>query len=354
LVYFRHRSPLTAHRPSLPIASCTQVGDNIKFDDNHETFGDIAAMADFIAWTRAAIVHFYDDKAVQSAQFDALIPLSNRPRGWAATHNKVVGALALKQRRYGVEECAITWDRNSIFPEFAPLCMTKHDDWYGDRSPYGGDAAFHFSVELGGFVEWIDIGRVANTSLSTSENKAAALAQFNSLIDRGWIDKQTREVNIELCTFNANLGIWALQSFHYRIERGGRVVLDRELISFPADNLDVRGGVRNLRVVCEIILLIWVEVHFAEGLVLACHPDHSFCTFETLVGSLHIIVVHIGAVVWLYIIAAGSALDVPRAGVSEPLDVNKALGLQRTLVELGRYQRAYNYICLLAMVSNAL
>jgi hypothetical protein len=82
---------------------------------------------------------------------------------------------------------------------------------------------FSFSSRHQCHFKYIDLGRTGQTS------RSEALQQWKDLLDDGWIDKQTRNVKIELTSFNGNMGLFAVQTFDFYIERGGRVVLDRDL-----------------------------------------------------------------------------------------------------------------------------
>ena len=67
------------------VKALADMGDNVKYDDGHENWDDVAEQQDFTDWVRSAIIQLWDSEVTQSYQFDALVPAAERPIGWYVT-----------------------------------------------------------------------------------------------------------------------------------------------------------------------------------------------------------------------------------------------------------------------------
>ena len=237
-----------------------------------------------------------------------------------------------------------------MYSDLVPVCYQGEDIYDGDESPYGNDPTnlFTFSKRHSTFLEFIDIGRMSqqppyNSSMPGTAEKA--LEHWDKLLENGYIDKQTRQCKIELCSFNANLGLFALQTFDYKMERGGRVVLDRELISVSVAPLITSSPTHIFRIILELIFVCWVELKVFELFAhLAHHGAACFARSRNLLSLVSVLLMHGIFCIWGYIVIKG-ALFSP----ADENDLEATIAQQTELLNLGKVQRAYNYLNLCCM-----
>jgi len=303
---------------------------------------DVHNNDDLVEFTGAAVEQLYDSRRSQSSEYDALFPdLDTRPRAFMAGYNAIVGGMLLRQWRY---EAAMCNEREPTYDSIMPACIHGEGSYNGNTAPYGGNATqpgFTFDSDSGCFIEYIDLGR------RTAHDGATAKQLWSNLVQRGFIDKQTREMKIELCSFNSNYGLFAMQTFHYFIERGGRVVLNRELIPVTVAPF-LTGSPRHIiRMVLELIFFVWVEGHTIG--IIVHYIRIPCCTAQCLdvtsaVDLISAVLMHAVFVFWGYIIIAGAQFE-----PCDPDDLAATIKQQTDLLFLGKVQRMYNYLNLIVM-----
>jgi hypothetical protein len=254
------------------------MGDNIVFsqEGTHGSkdamyWDDVSSMEDFELWLSSAVDQIYDESksGTHSDKFDKLAPSTNAK--FYQDYNSIIGGLLLRQWRYGVEECTST--RGAVYSNLVEACYTGDtgQSYLGDEESYGKDSSspFVFNRRHTCFLQYIDLGRFAN-------HKNESLVKLQALLDGGWLDKQTREVKVELASFNGNVGLFAFQTFDILFERGGRVTLDRDLTAAVVGG-QFSGPFDWLRVALEGVFVLWVGVQVAKAALRFKHSPRHFC-----------------------------------------------------------------------------
>tara|TARA_B110000208_G_scaffold45286_1_gene60032 strand:+ start:59 stop:1339 length:1281 start_codon:yes stop_codon:yes gene_type:complete len=108
---------------------------------------------------------------------------------------------------------------------------------------------YTYSEVSDGFIEIIDLG-------SFGSSKADAEAQWAELVATNWLDKQSREMVIQIMTYNANTGLYGIGTLSFQLNVGGVFKRRLSVESYVISHQYMHGG-DYFRLMIEIIFFGW-------------------------------------------------------------------------------------------------
>lgn len=154
---------------------------------------------------------------------------TNRSDFYINHHTRVLGVPRFRQIRSREESCDIS---DGEFNVNLDACFTTADDQ--ERTPYGETGQYTWSESgyfIWGLASWYDdSGYSYELPVPSSNNRASALAELESLEGDDWVDAKTRAVAIEFSAYNGNENHFVWVQLLVEFPRAGGMITSHDII----------------------------------------------------------------------------------------------------------------------------
>lgn len=218
-------------------------------------------------------------------------------------HNKLTGGFRMTQRRIKNNTCF----ENRKFKAFAPNCYGelyangRFPQWNVEKAPFvGGQSGTVYQWEQ----KWYwDDGYYQNFD----QNKTKAKQQLQRLRDDMWLGPATQYYRLDFVLYNPNVGLFAFCIFTFDMRPTGLIIPKFEVTT---RRLGYYQSIEDwIRLSMEIVIVIgWLLYLYGEYLDARRLYRQSgrflayFCEFWNAVDILHLIVLLMLLITWIFII----------------------------------------------------